>query len=42
MGMVFKDGGSMVIVAVRSLHYILHATVFHIIGVATEGQGKHM
>ena len=43
IGMVTAgDSGSMVMAMVSSLHDVLHASVFHIIGKATHGNGKHL
>ena len=40
MGMVTGRSGSMEMAAVSSLHDLLHITVFHIIGMATQGKAK--
>ena len=42
MGMVTGRSGSMEMAAVSSLHDLLHITVFHIIGMATQGKGKNL
>ena len=42
MSMVTGGSGSMEMAAVSSLHDELHATVFQIIGIATQGKDKHL
>ena len=42
MGMVTEGSGSMEMAVMRSLHEVLHATVFQIIGMATQGKGRHL
>ena len=39
IGMVTGGTRGMEMAAVRSLHEVLHATVFQIIGIATHGEG---
>ena len=42
IAMVTGRIGCMEMAAVSSLHDVLHATVLQIIGMATQGKGKHL
>ena len=41
-GVVTGGSGSMEMAAVHLLHDIFHSKVFQIIGIATQGKGKHL
>ena len=42
IGIVIGGSGSIEMTAVRSLHDVLHAMVFQIIGIATHGKREHV